>query len=182
MEIVQPPTPGADAPPVPSGGFWGAQVGANYQFARNWVIGAEFDSSFARLENSHIRPDPLVPLTLLADTVKLNSLTTLRGRLGFVWDRTLLYGTGGWAWSRVEATTSSSNTGGGGPEIVTDHVTARGWTVGGGIETALWSNWTGKLEYQFIRSDDFSFNAQGGPTRIRVELQTVRIGVNYLFH
>ncbi len=25
-----------------------------------------------------------------------------------------------------------------------------GWTVGGGVEAALWGNWTGKLEYLYI--------------------------------
>ena len=182
MEIFLPPAPGTDAPPSPTGGFWGGQVGANYQFARNWVIGAELDGAFARLEDSHIRPDPLVPLTLLADTVKVNSLTTLRGRLGFAWDRTLIYATGGLAWSGAEVTTSSSNAGGPGPRIVTDHVTAHGWTVGGGLEMSLWANWTGKLEYQFIRNADVTVQSEGGPTpNIRTELQTVRIGVNYLF-
>jgi hypothetical protein len=63
--------------------LWGGQIGANYQFARHWVVGAEIDGAFARFEDSRIRPDPLFPLTLLADTVKLNSLTTVRGRLGF---------------------------------------------------------------------------------------------------
>src|SRR5262245_11380078 len=79
MEIFLPPDPGTDAPPSPTGRLWGGQIGANYQFARHWVVGTELDGAFARLEDSHIRPDPLFPLTLLADTVKLNSLTTLRG-------------------------------------------------------------------------------------------------------
>jgi opacity protein-like surface antigen len=99
-------------------------------------------------------------------------------------DRTLIYATGGRAWSGAEVTTSSSVSGGGGggPQVVTDHVTVGGWTVGGGIETSLWGNWTGKLEYQFIRNDEVTVQSQGGPTpHVRTELQTVRIGVNYLF-
>ncbi|TMJ76430.1 MAG: porin family protein, partial [Alphaproteobacteria bacterium] len=86
MEIFLPSAPGIDTPPSPTGGLWGGQIGANYQFARHWVVGAEIDGAFARFEDSRIRPDPLFPLTLLADTVKLNSLTTVRGRLGFAWD------------------------------------------------------------------------------------------------
>jgi opacity protein-like surface antigen len=129
---------------------------------------------------------------LFASTLKLDSLTTLRGRLGFAWDRTLLYATGGWAWSGVEVTTSDSITGGpavvgGGPGIVTDHATVHGRTVGGGIETSLWSNWTGKIEYQFVRSDaftvkTFSAGIVAPSPPVHFDLQTVRIGVNYLFH
>jgi len=182
MEIFLPSAPGIDTPPSPTGGLWGGQIGANYQFARHWVVGAEIDGAFARFEDSRIRPDPLFPLTLLADTVKLNSLTTVRGRLGFAWDRTLLYATGGWAWSTVEVTTSSSNAGGPGPQIVTDTATVHGWTVGGGIEMALWSNWTSKIEYQLVHSDTTTFKAQGGTSPpVHFDLQTVRIGVNYLF-
>jgi opacity protein-like surface antigen len=182
LEIFLPPAPGTDAPPTPTGGFWGGQIGANYQFARNWIVGAEVDGAFARLEDSHIRPDSLFPLTMIADTVKVNWLTTLRGRVGFALDRTLIYATGGRAWSGAEVTTSSSVSGGGGPQVVTDHVTIGGWTLGGGIEAALWGNWTGKLEYQFIRNDEVTVQSQGGPTpHVRTELQTLRIGVNYLF-
>jgi opacity protein-like surface antigen len=93
MELVVPP--GTAGVPSPTGGFWGGQVGANYQFARNWVVGAEIDSSFARIEDTKTVPEPFDAHTLIGGTVKLNSLTTLRGRLGFAWDRALLYATGG---------------------------------------------------------------------------------------
>ena len=184
QDIFLPPSPGQFGPPQPTGGFAGGQVGANFQFARNWVVGAEVDHSRARIEDSLIGPDPLFPATLLADTVKLDALTTLRGRLGFAWDRTMVYATGGWAWSRVEATLSTSNNFGLGPLIVTDRRTVDGWTVGGGVETALWSNWTSKIEYQFIHSDDFTPRtlSPGGGASVRFEVQTIRLGVNYLFH
>jgi outer membrane immunogenic protein len=189
MELFVPPgTPGV---PSPTGGLWGGQVGANYYFARNWVVGAEIDNSFARIEDTRTVPEPTDPHTLLTNTAKLNSLTTLRGRLGFAWDRTLLYATAGWAWSGFEVTTANSNNGGVLPvRIVTDHVTAPGWTVGGGLEMSLWSNWTGKIEYQFVHSDTITFKTVGthldsigetGPP-VRFDLQTIRVGVNYLFH
>ena len=44
------------------------------------------------------------------------------------------------------------------------------------------ADWTGKLQYQFIRNDEVTVQSQGGPTpHVGTELQTVRIGVNYLF-
>ena len=61
MEIFVPSAPGIDTPPSPTGGLWGGQIGANYQFARHWVVGAEIDGAFARIEDSHIRPEPSVP-------------------------------------------------------------------------------------------------------------------------
>ena len=185
MEILLRPPPGqsADTPPSPTGGLWGGQLGANYQFARNLVIGAEVDGAFARLEDSRIGPDPQFPQSLNGVTAKLDSLTTLRARLGYAWDRTLFYATAGGAWARFEATTASSNTsfvGGGAPRVLTDHVSTHGWIVGGGVETALWSNWTGKVEYLFVHVDPFSVDSQSGtPTSLRFDLQTVRVGISY---
>jgi opacity protein-like surface antigen len=47
---------------------------------------------------------------------------------------------------------------------------------------ALWSNWTSKIEYQLVHSDTTTFKTQGGTSPpVHFDLQTVRIGVNYLF-
>ena len=154
--------PGTTEVPSPTGGLWGGQVGANYQFARNWVVGAEIDSSFARIADTQVLAEPGDPHTLRSDVLKLNSLTTLRGRLGFAWDRTLLYATGGWAWSEFEVTTSNSNTGGVGPvRIVTDNVTPRGWTVGAGARCHCGR--TGP-----VRSNTSSFTATASRSRMLV--------------
>jgi len=62
-----------------------------------------------------------------------------------------------------------------------------GWTVGGGVEAALWGNWTGKLEYLYIDFGTFN-NALIGivpitpvATSSRVTDQIVRVGLNYRF-
>ena len=181
QQVFLPPSPGQFGPPSPSGGFWGGQVGANYQFASNWVVGVEFNGAVARMENTIVGPDPLVAATLLENTIKVNSLMMLRARIGFAWDRNLVYVTGGPAWINAETITASSNVGA--PRIVTDNETERGWTVGGGLERALWSNWTGRIEYQYIHSNPFTVNSESGPAPgVRADLQTVTAGVNYLFH
>jgi len=181
--IVPPPSPGQFGPPAPTGGLWGAQVGGNYQFASRWVVGFEFDGAIARLENSLIGPDPLVPTTLLAGTAKLNSLMLARGRFGFAWDDSLLYLSGGAAWARWQILSSSSLGGSGGLQIVTDEQTFHGPVFGGGVEKRLWRNLTARAEYLYVRSDPFSVNAQGGTiTGVRSNIQTMMVGVNWLFH
>lgn len=65
--------------------------------------------------------------------------------------------------------------------------TAWGWTVGGGIEYALTSNWTARIEYDHI---DVPSTVVPFPTVALVNAQTisvrqwidvVKLGVNYRF-
>lgn len=183
QQIITPPSPGQTPPPKPNGGFWGGQVGVNYQFASNWVVGVEFNDSVARIENTVLQPDPLAPTTLLAFTGKTNSQMVLLARLGFVSDRNLFYVSGGPAWIRSQINSANGGNFVGSPGIVIDHETERGWAVGGGFETVLWSNWTGRIQYQYIHSNPFTVISLGGPSPgIRTDLQSVMVGVNYLFH
>jgi outer membrane immunogenic protein len=183
QQIIEPPSTGQISGPKPNGGFWGGQIGGNYQLGPNWLVGVEFDGSVARIENSVLQPDPLVPTTLLAFTDKVNSLMSVRARLGFVSDRNLFYVSGGPGWIRSQL--NSANAGPAAfpsPRFVTDHQTENGWTVGAGFERVLWSNWTGRIEYQYFHSDPFTVTSLGGPMPgVRANLQSVSVGVNYLF-
>jgi outer membrane immunogenic protein len=90
--------------PTTSGQFLGGgQVGLNYQFWGGVLIGAGAD--FDWLPNTNISSTALlvnppgVPTGSTASvTVNNRSLTTITGRLGYVWDRVLVYGKGGGAW------------------------------------------------------------------------------------
>jgi outer membrane immunogenic protein len=72
---------------------------------------------------------------------------------------------------------------------------ATGWTLGGGLEYALWQQWTVRAEYLFVSLDSntmtetalktipgcptpSSFNANFG----RSSFNVVRFGLNYQFH
>jgi outer membrane immunogenic protein len=117
---------------------------------------------------------------------KLPWFGTFRGRLGFTpADRWLLYVTGGLAYGEV-TTSETLNVNGAVVAFSTDR-TRVGWTVGGGVEAALWGNWTGKLEYLYIDFGTFN-NALIGiapitpvATSSRVTDQIVRVGLNYRF-
>jgi len=64
-----------------------------------------------------------------------------------------------------------------------------GWTVGGGIEAALWGNWTAKAEYLYMNlgsiSTSVDVSTPGAPgtlaTNSTVRDHIVRIGANYHF-
>ena len=78
----------------------GGQVGVNYQFANGIVIGAE--AMFDWLSNSQnamvTATDPTGTVAANIGTSNARWLTTVSGRLGYAWDRVLLYAKGGGAW------------------------------------------------------------------------------------
>jgi len=117
---------------------------------------------------------------------KLPWFGTFRGRLGFTpAERWLVYVTGGLAYGEV-TTSETSNVNGANVAFSTDR-TKLGWTLGGGVEAALWGNWTGKLEYLYIDFGTVNNTLIGiAPitpivTSSHVTDQIVRVGLNYRF-
>ena len=88
------------------------------------MIGIEAD-----YQGANIKADGVFLGTLT--NVELERFGTVRGRLGFAWDRFLIYGTGGWAYA---AQTEISL---GFPFFVSGSQELSGWTAGAGIEWAL---------------------------------------------
>jgi outer membrane immunogenic protein len=173
------------------GALGGGQVGCNYQFAPNWVIGIEGDGEAANIKGDVTDSFSFVGLsgpetvtgTAHAQTDWLASVT---GRLGWTWDRVMLYAKGGAAWAgdKYSADLPAFN------EHIETSVTRPGWTVGGGVEWAFWDNWSAKVEYDFY---DFSTRnltlpgtIAGVPemvpgVNIKETIQTVKFGINYRF-
>ena len=152
----------------PSGGMVGGTVGYNWQGAGSpWVFGLEGDIDWANLSDT-------VACAGLNCQTKTNRFGTVRGRVGYAWDRFLPYFTGGVAFGDVEA----SRTGFAGSSD-----TNVGWTVGAGIEGVLAGNWTAKLEYLYADLGDTTCSAVACGTATNVDLQVniVRAGVNYRF-
>ena len=108
----------------------GAQAG--YLWQADWfVFGIEADGSFADLEDTFDGVDG--EFTLEGDY-----LASVRGRLGFAFDRFMVYGTGGAAFTGLDL---SLDAGGG------DDVNYMGWVAGGGIEYAITDNVSIGVEY-----------------------------------
>ena len=181
----------------------GGQVGANYQW--NWlVLGVEGD--FDWLANNHNSTNSLI-LGSHAFQLSANDrwITTVTGRVGYAFNLGggpwglgwnpgtggpwLIYGKGGWGWAGVNNPTLTDVTTGG--SISISNSNSHDGPVGGvGIEYAFAPNWTAKLEYDrlFLNDSTFTF-APGTPfisgnslSLFNHDVQTVTVGVNYLFN
>ena len=122
----------------------------------------------------------------------------ITGRLGYAWDRALLYVKGGAAFVPVKASVVDTCVAAGcGNWLIATSAddTVATWTVGGGIEWAFADNWSVKAEYMFIALDENRTNSGlatrasgaivgGGPFSFNHDfggIHTAKIGVNYRF-
>jgi outer membrane immunogenic protein len=175
--------PGVSVTGDTSGFLGGGQVGCNLQFGSNWVIGIEGDGS-----GSDIRGD--ITQTVLGITGTAHAQTdwiaSATGRLGWAWDRWLLYAKGGAAWAgdKYSAFIPEFN------EQLEASETRTGWTVGGGIEWAFWSNWSAKAEYDYYdfgtRTLTLTGTFAGAPIQVpgvnvRQRISVGKFGMNYRF-
>jgi len=168
-----------------NGPVGGVQVGYNWQTG-NYLAGIEAD--FQGTGQSGTR-DLTVAFRVngisggaagVSIAERMPWLGTVRGRLGYVADRLLIYATGGLAYGRVEVDSLASATGffaptsppGSPPCTATtcpvwnfsgSGITKTGWTVGGGAEWALGGNWSAKVEYLFVDLGSFNTTFTGFP-------------------
>jgi outer membrane immunogenic protein len=155
----------------------GVQGGFDYQFATNWVIGAEAQYSWLTNNNSGV----LFPLGTLV-TSNNDQLGSVTGRVGYTWGPTLLYAKGGFAWR--DNNNIGVSVGGTPAGFTTDGGRKDGYTVGAGLEYMFAPNWSAKAEYQYYNFGSTTFTS--GPadivgTRFRDDEHTVKVGVNYRF-
>jgi outer membrane immunogenic protein len=162
-----------------SGGFAGLQAGYNWQGRFGYdrlLLGIEADIQASAIEAK--KGDGLGD----AFTSRLEDFGTLRGRIGYTTDCTLLYFTGGLAYGSVkhEAVVFGGD--------FLSNTTSAGYVLGGGVEYKLTPAWSIKGEYQYInlgKNDPTdpalgSYRANGGIVRDDA-FHTVRAGLNYQF-
>ena len=172
----------------------GVQAGYNWQI-NNWVLGVEADFQGADIKGSVAAPISLVgPVPGLVVAIenaneKLEWFGTVRGRLGIVFDRVLIYGTGGFAYGHVKVDQNSVPVPGPGPFLFPSSasVTKTGWTAGGGVEWAFSGKWSAKIEglYYDLGSITSAGSAVNGfmvGKNFDVRGGIARVGVNYRFN
>jgi outer membrane immunogenic protein len=157
----------------------GGQVGFNWQTGA-FVFGVEVDASWTDFSGNSTQT--LTPTW--RSFTDFNWIGTATGRVGYAWDRVLLYAKGGFAWADEDHSQSFNGT-----NVSTISNTHTGWVAGAGIEVALWDNWTGKAEYNYInlgRENLLFTNAPPAPGvratdnwDIEQQIHVVKFGLNY---
>lgn len=147
----------------PTGFLGGGQIGYNLQ-SGNVVYGLETDLSYAHIQGKNNT------LGIAGSKNTLDYLGTVRGRVGYAFDRFLPYLTGGFAYGGSSISV---------PGVGKSSPVHYGWTLGGGIEYAITNNITAKLEGLYVDLSDQK--VLGGAAKSGFETGIVRAGVNAKF-
>jgi outer membrane immunogenic protein len=184
----------------------GGTLGCNWQpFRSPFVLGIEGEFGHLRLTG-----EAFDPTTIQGGQTTPDVLGSARigdwygmatGRLGYAWDRLLLYVKGGAAFVPIQSSvvdTCLTTTAGCGNWVVSttsDRSVVTTWTIGGGLEWAFATNWSVKAEYMFIGLDDTRTSCgvatvasgaavPGGPFCFDQHfdgINTAKVGLNYRF-
>jgi outer membrane immunogenic protein len=181
-----------NATPSANGIIGGGQIGYNWVTAPNWLVGLEADFQGSGQKGSvSFKSFTVLPAV---DTVgvKLDWFGTVRARVGYIVNNSnLWYVTGGYAYGRTELSFADNN--GLVPGVIASGVadkTMSGWTLGGGVESRLFGNWTAKLEYLYIDLGTISGTASASIPGLliantfasaHIRDNIVRAGLNYKF-
>jgi len=99
-------------------------------------------------------------------------LSSVRGRIGFSFDRILPYVTAGLAYGNVEFTSNAP--------AGSDSQFQFGWTAGAGVEAALTDYVSARVQYTYsdLGSDAFLTNVAGGANLDLGGIHLIRAGVS----
>lgn len=181
----------------------GGQIGYNYQFTpgNGFVVGVEADIAATDLNTT--QGYGFAGRNNIVNT-NLSYLGTVRGRVGYAFDRFLVYGTGGFAYGDLRTAADFRDPSG----LIRTYYGTRsdtetGYAVGGGVEWAIPTN--GFLSFfNFVNSSAVTLKAEylyydlgtrnqtvaatgalgfaGAYTqRIKTDGNIVRVGLNYKF-
>jgi outer membrane immunogenic protein len=185
----------------------GGTLGCNWQpVGSPFVLGLEGEGGYMHLSGQAFDPRTIVSIQTTPDVLGSAKVgdwyAMITGRLGYAWDRTLLYVKGGAAFVPTQASVvdqcQNTAAGCGNWLIATSGSdTATTWTVGGGVEWAFAQSWSVKAEYMFIALGDHSGFQTCGPVTTPAGttlaggpfcfnntfsgIHTAKIGLNYRF-
>ncbi len=165
-----------------NGFLGGGQIGYNYQI-RQFVIGAEadFDATALKLNQS--------AGAFGGGTFTDPWTATLDARVGYAFDRALIYGKGGGAWMQEKYNLFAPD-----GSAANGTFNRWGWNVGFGLEYAIWRNLTLKAEYDYLNFgsqnqaltpngiDLTTGSVTGDTNSSKLSASVVKVGVNWLFH
>ncbi len=147
----------------------GGQIGYNWQpVGSPLVVGIEGDFQGTSMNTTS---------TLGAVTVQERDrwFGTIRGRIGYAWDRFMVYGTGGFAFVNTNFNTTVAGVN------VSDSGTKSGYALGAGLEYALTGPWTIGAEYLYVSTGSRSVVNAAATDSDSVRINLVRAKLNYRF-
>jgi opacity protein-like surface antigen/outer membrane receptor protein involved in Fe transport len=177
-------TPLANANYRVNGPLAGLFVGANYQLNRV-VLGAEGDWQWSNLTGNNQTQAPLgsagaIPAGPFMISTTVKDYASIRGRLGFAFDRFLAFGTAGWAWGNPLTSYALL----GGAPFVKQGGRSTGWTAGVGVDYAITETVFARVEYRY--TDLAAAGFVSTPTNSaspadRTPINDLRAGIAYKF-
>ena len=172
-------------------GTGGGQVGVNYEFSSGVVVGAEamFDWRFNNGNTSNTitlaGTGSATPPTASV-TVNNQWLTTATGKLGYAWDRTLVYAKGGGAW--VGSNNPTININGVGTTFLPATATGAG-PLAQASNMPSAGTWSARLEYDYVGLTNQTFTIPATSANLPNDqftgnsrnIQLITAGINYKF-
>ena len=178
-----------------SDGFTGgAQIGYNYEFAAGpaggIVVGVEADAAYTGLNHTTFYNGSYDETTYNSTFAsRTDFVGTVRGRVGYAFDRVMVYGTGGFAYGGVRNSDAFGGYSANSDKLLT------GYAYGGGIEYALptgsflnfFNSSAVTIKGEFIHYDlgTSNFNNNSGIYAYNVAVRTsgnlARAGLNFKF-
>jgi outer membrane immunogenic protein len=163
---------------TPLGVVGGGQLGCQYQWD-SLVFGLEGTYSWANVRQAQ----PSVILPSRERSFGIDQIATVAGKVGYAWDRTMLYAKAGWAAARVSARAVNLTTN------VSSEFTdwSNGWTVGVGLEHVPWQSIVVGVEADFYGISSFDrtvLDTTGGTSRYfdtSAPLWSITLRASYLF-
>ncbi|RAI33312.1 outer membrane protein [Rhodoplanes serenus] len=160
----------------------GGTLGCNWQpVGSPFVLGLEGEVGYMSLKGAAYDPTFLPAFAPLSAAKIGDWYGMITGRLGYSWDRAMIYVKGGAAFVDVETSVLVP-----GFTVASTSETVATWTVGGGIEWAFDMNWSIKAEYMYIGLDKTYTNVVlTAPTTYYDQdisgIHTAKVGLNYRF-
>jgi len=176
-----------DAAGLLAGGF----LGYNFQW-NNWVVGGEANIDFVGLRDSSnsglqfVNPGTGDPITV-RESFKSHYRITLGPRIGYAWNRMLLFATGGLAIGDLDASQEIREPEFGFIQRGSKDDTEVGWMVGGGLQYCLTQHWSARIDYRYTDLDCLDFSSVGndpaftGRHEVCLSYHSVTAGLSYKF-
>ena len=175
----------------PTGVVIGGEIGCDYQFASNVVIGIEGTASGSTMKGTKLISLVDSPPDVALVQANTDFLVSVTGRIGYAFDNVLLYGRGGFAMAGDKYNVSGGSVAGNGTPFDFLGVENRiGWVAGGGVDWAFSRNWSMNVEYDYYQFGSKNVlmaeqvnGAAGilvsGLVDVRQNVQVVKVGFNF---